>query len=200
LDCHFAHNRIPLTSQPDPVFDSSTYGIGDTSQSLILSPVHSGIKDFSWGLGPIVTVPTASDVILGTGKVLLGPEAVIIDTPGHWVMGAVISNSWSDGGDPLRKSVNLFNTQPFINYNIPHGDGWYLVSAPIITADWNAPSGQRWTVPLDGGVGRIFKVEGHAINAQVQAFYNIVRAGPGSISTPGDWQLRFEVAILFPEP
>jgi hypothetical protein len=98
------------------------------------------------------------------------------------------------GGDPLRKSVNLFNTQPFINYNIPHGDGWYLVSAPIITADWNAPSGQRWRVPLGGGVGRIFKVEGRAINAQVQAFYNIVR---GSISTPGDWQLRFEVALLF---
>jgi hypothetical protein len=69
---------VPLTSQPDPVFDSSTYGIGDTSQSLILSPADSGIKDFSWGFGPILTAPTASDAILGTGKLLLGPEAVII--------------------------------------------------------------------------------------------------------------------------
>ena len=73
----------PLTSQPDPVFNSSTFGIGDTSQSLILSPVSSGIKDFSWGLGPIVTVPTASNLILGTGKVLVGPEAVVILTPAH---------------------------------------------------------------------------------------------------------------------
>jgi opacity protein-like surface antigen len=132
---------VPLISQPDPVFDSSTYGIGDTSQSLLLSPVDSGIKDFSWAFGPIVTAPTASNVILGTGKVLLGPEAVVIYAPGHWLMGAVISNSWSVGGDPLRNSVNLFNTQPFINYNIPKGQGWYLVSAPIITADWNAPIG-----------------------------------------------------------
>jgi hypothetical protein len=31
---------------------------------------------------------TASDAILGTGTVLLGPEAVIIYTPGHWVLGA----------------------------------------------------------------------------------------------------------------
>ena len=26
--------------------------------------------------------------------------------------------------------------QPFVNYNI--ADGWYLISSPIITADWNA--------------------------------------------------------------
>jgi OmpA-like transmembrane domain len=189
----------PLTSQPDPVFNSSTFGIGDTSESLILSPVSSGIKDFSWGLGPIVTVPTASNLILGTGKVLLGPEAVVIFTPGHWVIGAVVSNSWSVGGDPLRHSVNFFYTQPFINYNIPHGQGWYLVSAPIITAEWNASPGTRWTVPLGGDIGRVFKFAGQAFNAQVEAFYNVLRAGPGSISTPGDWQFRFEVALLFPE-
>jgi opacity protein-like surface antigen len=190
---------VPLTNQPDPVFDSSTYGIGDTSQSLLLSPVSSGIKDFSWGLGPIVTVPTASNVLLGTGKLLLGPEAVVIYTPGHWVIGAVVSNSWSVDGDPLRKSVNLFNTQPFINYNIPKGQGWYLTSSPIITADWNAPPGQKWTVPVGGGLGRVFKVAGQAFNAQAQAFYNVVRAGPNSISTPGDWQFRFELQMLFPE-
>jgi opacity protein-like surface antigen len=189
----------PLTIQPDPIINSSTFGIGDTSQSLILSPKSAGIKDFSWGLGPILTVPTASNLILGTGKVLLGPEAVVIYTPGHWVIGAVISNSWSVGGDPLRSSVNFFNTQPFINYNIPHGQGWYLTSSPIITADWNAPPSTRWTVPLGGGIGRVFKFAGQSFNAQAQAFYNVLRAGPGSISTPGDWQFRFELALLFPE-
>ena len=189
----------PLTSQPDPVFNSSTFGIGDTSESLILSPASSGIKDFSWGLGPIVTVPTASNLILGTGKVLLGPEAVVIYTPGHWVIGAVISNSWSVGGDPLRNSVNFFYTQPFINYNIPHGQGWYVTTGPIITADWNAPPGTRWTVPLGGGIGRVFKFAGQAFNATAEAYYNVVRAGPGSISTPGDWQFRFQLALLFPE-
>jgi hypothetical protein len=148
---------VPLTSQPDPVFDSSSYGIGDTSESLILSPADSGIKDFSWGFGPILTAPTASDAILGTGKVLLGPEAVIIYTPGHWVLGALASNSWSIAGDPLRNSVNFFSAQPFINYNMPDGRGWYFVTSPIITADWMAPPSQRWTVPVGGGFGRVFK-------------------------------------------
>jgi hypothetical protein len=52
---------------------------------------------------------------------------------------------------------------------------------------------------LGGGIGRVFKFAGQAFNAQVEAFYNVLRAGPGSISTPGDWQFRFEVALLFPE-
>ena len=94
--------------------------------------------------------------------------------------------------------MNLFK-QPFINYNIPKWHGWYVVSAPIITADWNAPSGRQWTVPVGGGFGRVFKVEDQAFNAQVEAFYNVVRAGPGSISTPGNWQLRLELSLLFPE-
>ena len=190
---------VPLTSQPDPVFDSSTFGIGDSEESLLLSPKDSGIKDFSWGLGPAVTVPTASNLILGTGHVLLGPEAVVVLSPGHWLMGAVISNSWSVGGDPLRKSVDFFYTQPFINYNIPDGQGWYLTSQPIITADWNAPPGTQWTVPVGGGVGRVFKAAGQAFNVQAEAFYNVLRAGPGSISTPGTWQFRFQLALLFPE-
>ena len=50
-----------------------------------------------------------------------------------------------------------------------------------------------------GGIGRVFKFAGQAFNATAEAYYNVVRAGPGSISTPGDWQFRFEVALLFPE-
>jgi opacity protein-like surface antigen len=73
-----ARTIAPLMSQPDPVFDHSTDGIGDITEELFLSPANSGIKDFFWGLGPIVTMPSASDVILGTGKVLLGPTAVVI--------------------------------------------------------------------------------------------------------------------------
>jgi hypothetical protein len=50
---------------------------------------------------------------------------------------------------------------------------------------------QRIAGPLGGGIGRVFKFGGQAFNAQVEAFYNVLRAGPGSISTPGDWQFRF---------
>ena len=71
-----------------------------------------------WGVGPVFTVPSASDPILGTGKVLVGPTAVLLITPGHWVLGVLLNNQWSVGGNPLRPAVNAFLAQPFVNYNM----------------------------------------------------------------------------------
>jgi hypothetical protein len=30
--------------------------------------------------------------------------------------------------------------------------------SPIITANWTAPSGERWTLPLGGGFGKTFQL------------------------------------------
>ena len=185
---------IPVTTQPNPVVDSSTNGVGDINESLFLSPVHSGIKDFTWGIGPIVTAPSASDPILGTGKTLVGPTMVLVATPGHWVIGILANNQWSVGGAPGRTSVNFFTTQYFVNYNFPGGHGWYFTSSPIITADWTAAPGQQWTVPVGGGFGRVFKVGDQPIDASVQGFYNVVRPDNGPT-----WSLRVQVSLLFPD-
>jgi len=181
---------VPLMSQPSPAVDSSTNGIGDITQSLFLTPARPGA--LIWGVGPVFTMPSASAATLGTGKVLMGPTAVALVTPGHWVIGALVNNQWSVGGDPSRKDVNTFLAQVFVNYNMP--GGWYLTYSPIITADWKAASSQRWTVPLGVGVGRVFKIDGQAFNAQIAAYYNAVR--PDNVA---DWQLRLQLVLLFPK-
>jgi opacity protein-like surface antigen len=180
---------IPVVSQPGPIFDSNTNGIGDITQSLFFSPVNSGA--LIWGAGPVFTVPSATDPILGTGHVLLGPTIVLLTTPGHWVIGVLANNQWSVGGDPLRPAVNAFLAQPFINYNMAHG--WYLTTAPIITANWLATPGQQWTVPLGGGIGRVFKIGDQPVNASVAAYYNVINPAGAP-----DWQLRASLALLFP--
>jgi hypothetical protein len=63
-----------------------------------------------------------------------------------------------------------------------------------MTADWNADSNQRWTVPIGGGFGKIFKLGSQPMNAQVQAFYNLEK--PDAI---GDWSLRLQLQLLFPK-
>jgi opacity protein-like surface antigen len=181
---------VPLISQPRPLFDSNTNGIGDITQSLFLTPAHPG--PLIWGVGPVFTVPSASDPILGTGRVLFGPTAVLVTTPGHWVMGVLLNNQWSVGGDPLRPAVNTFLAQPFFNYNMEHG--WFLTSAPIITANWLATSGQQWTVPIGGGFGRIFRLGDQPVSADISAYYNVARP-----TGTADWQLRATLAFLFPE-
>jgi opacity protein-like surface antigen len=177
----------PLLSQPSPLFDSNTNGIGDVTQSLFLSPAHPG--DLIWGVGPVFTVPSANDPILGTGKFLFGPTAVFLMTPGHWVIGVLLNNQWSIDGNPLRPAVNTFLAQPFVNYNMEHG--WYLTSSPVITANWLAR--EKWTVPIGGGFGRVFRVGDQPVNAQIQAFYNVERP-----TGAPDWQLRASVSLLFP--
>jgi hypothetical protein len=180
---------VPVVSQPDPVVNSSTNGISDITQSLFLSPVHSGA--LIWGVGPVFTIPSATDPILGEGKVLFGQTIVLLTTPGHWVIGVLANNQWSVGGNPLRPPVNAFLAQPFINYNFEHG--WYISTSPIITANWLAAPGQQWTVPVGGGFGRIFKLGDQPVNASTNAYYNIER--PTRAPT---WSLRTTLALLFP--
>jgi hypothetical protein len=80
--------------------------------------------------------------------------------------------------------------QPFVNYNMRHG--WYLVSSPIITSNWEA-SNNRWTVPVGGGVGRIVHFGKLPVNAYTQFFRNVERPD-GTTS----WSARFQMQFLFP--
>ena len=82
--------------------------------------------------------------------------------------------------------------QPFVNYNF--AGGLYLTSAPILTVDWKADSGQRWTVPLGGGIGKIFHLGKLPVNTQLSAYYNVVHPDNGA-----NWQLRAQVQFMFPK-
>jgi hypothetical protein len=51
-----------------------------------------------------------------------------------------------------KPKANSFLWQYFVNYNF--GKGWALATAPSITADWTAADGQKWTIPVGGGINR----------------------------------------------
>ena len=181
----------PLIYQPELVPGAgSTFGLGDINTTLFLSPAKPG--KLIWGLGPVFSFPTATDDVLGTDKWSAGPSAVALTINGPWVIGGLASNLWSYAGDSDRADVNQFLFQYFINYNL--ADGWYLSSAPIITANWEADSGNQWTIPFGGGVGKIFKIGKQAMNAQMQAFYNAAKPDNGP-----DWTLRLQLQFLFPK-
>ena len=182
---------MPIINQPSPAPGiPSAFGLGDINPSLFLSPANSG--KLIWGVGPTMTFPTATDSLLGNGKWSAGPALVVLTTPGHWVIGALANNQWSFAGWG-KNSVNSLLIQPFINYNFSHG--WYLTSSPIITANWLAASDDRWTVPIGGGVGKLFKLGKLPINTQLAAYCNVVTPHQGG----ADWQMRFQVQFLFPK-
>jgi hypothetical protein len=54
-------------------------------------------------------------------------------------------------------------------------NAWYVGSAPIITANWEGDSDNRWTVPLGVNLGKIVRLGKRPVNAQVGGYYNVVR-------------------------
>src|SRR5262245_13519961 len=85
---------VPIINQPSlfPGMDSA-FGMGDINPTVFLSPAKS--KEFIWGLGPTMTLPTATESELGSGQWSMGPAAVGLLMEGHWVVGALINQQWS---------------------------------------------------------------------------------------------------------
>ena len=177
----------PLVS---PTPEVGVYGLGDMQPSFFLSP--SKPSKLIWGVGPVFQFPTATNQYLGQGKLGLGPTLVLLAQPGHWTVGVLANNVWSVAGSGSRPSVNQFLLQYFINYNM--NKGWYLTSGPILTANWEASSGNMWTVPFGGGFGRIMKLGFQPVNLQLQFFGNAVHPADAS-----PWGMRLTIAFLFPK-
>lgn len=185
---------VPLVYQPTlattPNGDvGDQFGLSDTQLSAFLSP--AGDKGLIWGVGPILQFPTATSNLVGNQQWAAGPTAVVLTMRGPWVFGVLANQLWSYAGDSDNSGVNQLLVQPFVNYNLK--DGWYLTTAPVMTANWKAASDNTWTVPVGGGAGKIFHLGRLPLNGQLQAFYNAERP-----SGAPDWQLRLQVQFLFP--
>jgi len=181
---------IPVVSQPS-IFTGKgrKNGIGDTTFTGFFSPAKAG--KLTWGAGPVVLLPTATSDSLGADKWAGGISGLVLAMPGKWVLGGLVSNVWSFAGSG-QQDINLFTFQPFINYNMK--GGWYLTTAPIITANWEADSDNKWTIPIGGGVGKIFRIGKQPLNGQVSAYKNVETPESGA-----DWQLRLQLQLLFPK-
>ena len=181
---------VPVISQPELVpGQDRENGLGDTVFSAFFSPSKS--HKVIWGVGPVFLFPTATDDRLGQDKWGAGASVVALTMPGRWVIGSLLNNIWSTGGSG-DNDVNFFTWQYFVNYNLD--DGWYLTSAPIITANWEASSGNKWTVPFGGGFGKVFRIGKQPVNTSLQAYYNVEKPDFGP-----DWQLRLMLQFMFPK-
>lgn len=103
----------------------------------------------------------------------------------------LVSDRWSVAGPSDRADVKQMTLQYFINYNLKKG--WSLSMSPTITANWQASSGNVWTVPVGGGVSRVFRLGFQPMNASVAFFGNAVHPAGGS-----PWGMRAQLSFLFP--
>jgi hypothetical protein len=182
-----ARTIVPVLSVP--VADMRFSGVGDIQEQLFFSPSKAGA--FIIGVGPIFSFPTATSDVSRTGSWAAGPNVVILKMTKRFVFGALVNQLWTFADDGDDTEVNQFFLQPFINYNF--GKGWALSSAPSITANWDAPDGEEWTVPVGLGISRTTAIAKRPISLGISYFHNVEHP-----SGAGANQIRFQVTLIYP--
>lgn len=179
---------VPVVSLPTGGGERSK-GIADIQEEVYLSPTKPG--KLIWGVGPVVSLPTATISELSMGQFVVGPSLVLLAMPGKFVLGGVVNQMWRFAGKDITTPINSFFAQPFINYNLKLG--WSVATAPAITANWEAETDQHWTVPVGMGVTKITMVGSQALSVSLQYYHNAIRP-----DAAGADQIRMQVAFLFP--
>jgi len=182
---------FPIVWIPDYESESGRFSSGLSDIVFTAFYVPKG-QPFTWGFGPVLEIPSGGEK-RGTQKWSLGPSLVALVQPGNWTFGILVNNAWSFAGNKDREDVNHMLMNLFIVFQL--GKGWYVNSAPIITANWKAEPGQQWIVPLGAGGGKLVYLGGKLpVNLQTQLYYNVVRPNFGP-----EWQWRFQLQVLLPK-
>jgi hypothetical protein len=183
---------VPFVSVPGPTPFDRTGGIGDIVAQLYFTPAKPGA--LIWGVGPVFSLPTATNDLVNTGAWAMGPGGVALKMSGPWVFGGLMNVIWTFADQPAGEGdveTNMLTIQPFINYNF--GKGWALSTAPLMTDNLDAPSGQAWTVQLGAGITRTTTFNGRPMNVGIQ-FYGNVEHPDAAAAT----QVRITLSLLYP--
>lgn len=171
---------LPVNTYPTPPDGGHKTGLGDVN--LFASwLIDTGNPAVSFGFGPQITAPTATDNALGTEKWSAGLVNVLFNASSpKFQYGYLASWQHSFAGDSHRDDVNLGTFQPFMFYQL--GGGTYLRAAPIWVYNFQNDS---YSVPLGVGIGQVIK--------QGSTVYNFFVEPQGSVADHGPGQPRWQV-------
>jgi hypothetical protein len=183
-----ARTIVPYVSAPT-ADTGRIRGLGDVQAQLFLTPAHH--RALLWGVGPVLSFPTATVENAVTGSWAAGPGVVLVYHGKAIVAGLLANQLWTYADRGSEHEVKMLTVQPFINLNFK--GGWALATAPTITADWERGSRDQWTLPLGLGVTRTLIFAKQPMNIGVQYYHSVVRpeGAPPSL-------LRLVVSLLVP--
>lgn len=182
---------LPIVAQDDIYADAGDqFGLGDVTQSLFFSPKALTASGWTWGAGPALLIPTATDDLLGTEKWGAGPTAVALkQVDSGWTYGALANHIWSFAGDSDRNDVSSTYFQPFLAKSI--GKGRTVNLAFESSYNWET---EQWTVPLNLAYSKVTRIGAQMVSFQggIRYYLEAPEGGP-------DWGLRFTTTLLFPK-
>ncbi len=180
---------VPFVSQP-PLFEGglAASGVSDILTSFFFSP-NTG-SSFTWGAGPVISLPSTAEPTLGTEKWSAGPTIVALKQAGPWTVGALWNQLWSFSGNPSREDVNQMFVQPFVAYTTPKALTITVQSESV--GNFNADD-EQWTVPINLLVSKV------ASFGTFPASYQVGFGGYAVHPEGGpSWKIRGAIVLLLP--
>jgi hypothetical protein len=167
---------LPIITQDD-IFSNAgkQSGLGDVVQSVFFSPKQATESGWIWGAGPVITLPTATDDLLGTDKWGLGTTVVGLKQNGAWTYGALANHIWSVAGNDNRQDVSATFIQPFLSYTTKEAVTFALNTET--TYDWES---KQWTVPINVSASKVTRVGNQliSIGGGIRYWAESTKAGP----------------------
>ena len=174
------------------------FEFGDMIYPMWLAPRELpklGGGNLVWGVGPTWIFPTATHDFLGTEKWSVGPTGLVVWNSEKWKLGVLAQQWWSFAGKDDRPNVSKANIQYLYYYNLPHL--WQIGAGPNILINWEADSGNKYTVPVGLGVSKTTVFFGKLpIRLGAEVHYSAIQ--PDDVSQT--WLFRFYMVPVIPSP
>ena len=181
--------RASLPVNSFPVEGHHTTGMGDLNVFAAYL-MDTGNPAVSFGFGPQITAPTATDKAVGSEKWSAGLVNVLFNASSpKFQYGYLLSWQNSFAGSSRREDADLVALQPFAMYQL--GGGTYLRSTPIWTYNL---ANDSYSVPLGLGIGQVVKHNKTVYNFFVEPQFSVASRGPGQ----PDWQIYMGLNLQFP--
>ena len=152
-------NLITRTIAPivyqDDIFpgEGSQFGLGDINLTMFFSPKQPTAGGLTWGVGPVMVLPTATDSLIGGKKWGAGPAAIGLVLKGPWTVGVLANHVWSFAGDSDRPDINNTFLQPFAAYTWP--SAWTASVQTETSYNWET---EDWSVPVNVALSRLVMI------------------------------------------
>lgn len=171
---------LPVNSYSFGENASTETGLGDLNV-LAAYLIDVGNPSLSFGIGPVLNAPTATEDVLGAEKWSAGFANMLFNaSSATFQYGYLLTWQASFAGEDDRDDVNLGAFQYFAFYQL--GGGWYFRSTPIWAYNFE---NDTYSVPVGLGIGKVVPTSKVVMNLFVEPQVSIADDG----STWPEWQV-----------
>ena len=182
--------RASLPVMTNPVLPGTDHktGLGDFN-AFAAYLIDVGNPAISFGVGPLINVPTATDDALGSGKWSAGfANVLFVATNPKFLYGYLLTWQASFAGQDDRANVSIAAFQPLLIGQL--GGGTYWRSTGIMNYDFEC---NGYNVPIGIGIGQVWKSGTTTYNLFVEPQWSVASKGAGW----PEWQVFVGLNLIF---